>query len=169
MYNMKAKEVLKMKVMYPGSFDPITIGHLDLIERSSKLFDEVVVAIMKNDQKKGTFTMEERLQLAQEAVAHLPNVEVKVGSGLTIDFARQEGCSTLVRGIRAVMDYETELQQATANRTLASDIETIFLVASPKYSYISSSLARELAHYEADLSLFVPKNVEEALNKKYQK
>ncbi len=157
-----------MKVMYPGSFDPITIGHLDLIERSSKLFDEVLVAIMKNDQKQGTFSMDERLKMAQEAVSHLDNVEVKVGSGLTIDFAREEGCSTLIRGIRAVMDYETELQQATANRTLAPDLETIFLIASPEYSYVSSSLARELAHYEADLSHFVPKNVEKALKEKYQ-
>lgn len=157
-----------MKVMYPGSFDPITIGHLDLIERSSKLFDEVLVAIMKNDQKQGTFSMDERLKMAQEAVSHLDNVEVKVGSGLTIDFAREEGCSTLIRGIRAVMDYETELQQATANRTLAPDLETIFLIASPEYSYVSSSLARELAHYEPDLSHFVPKNVEKALKEKYQ-
>lgn len=157
-----------MKVMYPGSFDPITIGHMDLIERCSVMFDEVVVAIMKNDKKSGTFTMDERLEMAQICVKHLDNVAVVIGEGLTVDFALQQGCNTLVRGIRAVMDYENELQQATANRTLEPDVETLFLVASPKYSYISSSLARELANYKGDLSDFVPENVEKALIKKYQ-
>lgn len=157
-----------MKVMYPGSFDPITIGHIDLIERCSIMFDEVVVAIMKNDKKQGTFSMEERLEMAKTCVKHLDNVEVVVGHGLTVDFALEQGCNTLVRGIRAVMDYETELQQATANRTLQPSVETLFLVASPKYSYISSSLAREVANYKGDLSDFVPENVEKALIKKYQ-
>ena len=157
-----------MKVMYPGSFDPITIGHIDLIERCSAMFDEVVVAIMRNDKKQGTFSMEERLEMAKTSVSHLDNVEVVIGQGLTVDFALEQGCNTLVRGIRAVMDYETELQQATANRTLQPEVETLFLVASPKYSYISSSLARELANYKGDLSDFVPENVEKALIKKYQ-
>ena len=152
-----------MRVMYPGSFDPITIGHIDLIERCSVKFEEVVVAIMVNDSKTGTFTMEERLSMAQRSVEHLENVEVVIGNGLTVDFAKEMNCSILVRGIRAVMDYENELQQATSNRVLNPEIETLFLVASPKFSYISSSVARELASYNADLSAFVPDYVAEAL------
>lgn len=155
-----------MKVMYPGSFDPITIGHIDLIERSSVKFDEVIVAIMGNDSKSGTFPMNKRLEMARRATKHLKNVEVVVGDGLTVEFAKEMKCSLLVRGIRAVMDYEMELQQATANRVLDSSIETLFLVASPRYSYISSSVARELASYGADLSSFVPDYVAEELYKK---
>lgn len=155
-----------MRVMYPGSFDPITIGHIDLIERSAAKFDEVIVAIMGNDNKFGTFSMEERLAMVKKAVLHLDNVKVVIGSGLTVEFAKQMDCSLLVRGIRAVMDYEMELQQATSNRILDSNIETLFLVASPRYSYISSSVARELASYGADLSSFVPGFVAEALYKK---
>ena len=155
-----------MRVMYPGSFDPITIGHIDLIERSSAKFDEVIVAIMENDSKSGTFTMEERLKMVKMAVENLDNVKVVVGNGLTVEFAKVMECSLLVRGIRAVMDYEMELQQATANRVLDSNIETLFLVASPRYSYISSSVARELASYGADLSSFVPAFVAKELYKK---
>ena len=155
-----------MRVMYPGSFDPITIGHIDLIERSAAKFDEVIVAIMGNDSKFGTFSMEERLEMVKKAVLHLDNVKVVIGSGLTVEFAKEMNCSLLVRGIRAVMDYEMELQQATSNRILDSNIETLFLVASPRYSYISSSVARELASYGADLSSFVPGFVAEALYKK---
>ncbi|CAM3610966.1 pantetheine-phosphate adenylyltransferase [Erysipelothrix urinaevulpis] len=152
-----------MKVMYPGSFDPITIGHIDLIERCSAKFDQVVVAIMLNDSKLGTFTMDERLELVEKSIGHLKNVEVVIGHGLTVDFAAKMNCSVLVRGIRAVMDYELELQQATANRVLNPNVETLFLVASPKYSYISSSVARELASYGADLKDFVPEFVAKEL------
>ena len=155
-----------MKVMYPGSFDPITIGHIDLIERSSEKFDEVIVAIMGNDNKSGTFPMAKRLEMAQRATKHMANVEVVVGDGLTVEFAKEMKCSLLIRGIRAVMDYEMELQQATANRVLDSNIETLFLVASPRYSYISSSVARELASYGADLTSFVPDYVAKELYKK---
>ncbi|CAM2882198.1 pantetheine-phosphate adenylyltransferase [Erysipelothrix tonsillarum] len=156
-----------MRVMYPGSFDPITTGHIDLIERCSKMFDHVVVAIMLNEKKSGTFTMEERLEMARECLVHLDNVEIVIGEGLTIDFARHQSCSILVRGIRAVMDYENELQLATSNRVLNESIETLFLVASPKYSYISSSVAREIAHYGGDLKGFVPESVAKRLYQKY--
>ena len=152
-----------MKVMYPGSFDPITIGHVDLIERCASMFDEVVVAIMLNDEKNYVFTKSDRKEMIEKTVSHLDNVEVVIGSGLTVDFARELGCKVLIRGIRAVMDYELELQQATANRALNEDIETLFLVASPKYSFISSSLARTIASFKGDLKPFVPKHVEEAL------
>lgn len=148
-----------MKVMYPGSFDPITIGHVDLIERCSRMFDHVIVAIMANDDKSGTFSYQERLEMIESSIGHLNNVEVKVGSGLTVDFALENDCKVLVRGIRAVMDYEYELQHATSNRVLNEDIETLFLVASPKYSYISSSVARTIASYDGDLRSFVSEEV----------
>ncbi|QIK69865.1 pantetheine-phosphate adenylyltransferase [Erysipelothrix sp. HDW6C] len=157
-----------MKVMYPGSFDPITTGHLDLIERCSRMFDEVIVAIMVNESKSGTFSREERLEIANECVAHLDNVTVEIGNGLTADFAVKRNCNVLVRGIRAVMDYEYELQQATANRVLIKDLETLFLVADPKYSHISSSVAREVARYGGNLEGFVPANVATRLYKYYK-
>lgn len=155
--------------MYPGSFDPITIGHLDLIERCSAKFEEVIVAIMINGSKSGTFTLEERLEMVQESIQHMPNVKVEVGEGLTIEFAQKLECDVLVRGIRAVMDYEYELQQATANRILCPHIETLFLVANPKYSYISSSVAKEIAKYGGAMDGFVTKNVARRLEEKYQK
>lgn len=158
-----------MKVMYPGSFDPITIGHLDLIERCSEKFEEVIVAIMINGSKSGTFTLEERLEMVQESIQHMPNVKVEVGEGLTIEFAQKLECDVLVRGIRAVMDYEYELQQATANRILCPHIETLFLVANPKYSYISSSVAKEIAKYGGAMDGFVTKNVARRLEEKYRK
>lgn len=156
-----------MKVMYPGSFDPITTGHIDLIERCAKMFDHVVVAIMVNEKKSGTFTMSERLEMAHECLSHLSNVEVVIGEGLTIDFAEKQACPILIRGIRAVMDYENELQLATSNRVLNETIETLFLVASPKYSYISSSVAREIARYGGALKGFVPQSVATRLYQKY--
>lgn len=158
-----------IKVMYPGSFDPITIGHIDLIERCSKMFDEVIVALMVNDEKHYLFSQEERKSMIENSVAHLKNVKVVVGEGLTVDFAGKMNCDVLVRGIRAVMDYEAELQQATANRVLNPKVETLFLVASPKYSFISSSVARTIASYGGDLTQFVPKNVADMLEKRFQK
>jgi len=158
-----------IKVMYPGSFDPITIGHIDLIERCSRMFDEVIVALMVNDEKHYLFTKEERKSMIVNSVSHLKNVKVVVGEGLTVDFAGKMNCDVLVRGIRAVMDYEAELQQATANRTLNPNVETLFLVASPKYSFISSSVARTIASYGGDLTQFVPNNVAEMLKKRFQK
>ena len=157
-----------MKVLYPGSFDPITSGHVDLIERCSSMFDEVIVAIMVNDSKHYLFSELERKTLIEESISHLKNVRVEIGSGLTIEFAQKMNCKVLVRGIRAVMDYEAELQQATANRTLNKEIETLFLVASPKYSFVSSSLARTIASYHGDLKPFVPEPVRLALQEKYK-
>lgn len=158
-----------IKVMYPGSFDPITIGHIDLIERCSRMFDEVIVALMVNGEKHYLFSKEERKSMIVNSVSHLKNVTVVVGEGLTVDFADKMNCDVLVRGIRAVMDYEAELQQATANRTLNPKVETLFLVASPKYSFISSSVARTIASYGGDLTQFVPNNVAEMLKKRFQK
>ena len=157
-----------MKVMYPGSFDPITIGHLDLIERCSSMFDEVIVAVMMNDEKSGTFSVSERKAMVEGSIKHLKNVTVVAGEGLTVDFAHKMGCRILVRGIRAVMDYEYELQHATSNKVLRPEVETLFLVASPKYSYISSSVARTIASYGGDLSGFVPASVAKVLIEKYK-
>lgn len=144
------------KAMYPGSFDPITFGHLDIITRASKVFDELVIVIMQNPHKVNTFSVEERVKMLNKVTTDLKNVSIQVGDGLTVDFASKIGASVLIRGIRAVMDYEYELQQATANMILSSQIETIFLVSRPKYSFLSSSVAKEVGVNHGDLSAFIP-------------
>ena len=143
------------KALYPGIFDPITIGHLDIIKRAARLYDEVIVAIMHNPKKNCTFSPEERKSLIERCV-DLSNVKVVIGEGLTVDLARQLGCKVLVRGIRAIADYEYELALATTNMRLAEDIETVFLVARPEFSFISSSIAKEVALYDGDLSGIIP-------------
>ncbi len=144
---------------YPGSFDPITNGHLDIIRRASKMFDEVYVTIMVNPKKKVTFSQEERKEMIEKCVANLKNVKVVIGQGLTVDFARQLGAVSLIRGIRAVADYEYELQQATANMMLNDEIESIFFVARPEYSFLSSSVAKEIAINGGDISKFIPSEI----------
>ena len=156
-----------MKVMYPGSFDPITYGHIDLIERCANVYETVLVTIMFNGEKNGLFSLEERLQMMQETLGHLENVEITIGSGLTADYAKHQNCNLLIRGIRAVMDYEYELQHAIANRVLNPELETMFLVANPKLSYVSSSVAREIARYGGDLKGFVPESVAKRLYAKF--
>lgn len=144
---------------YPGSFDPITNGHLDIIRRASKMFDEVYVTIMVNPKKKVTFSQEERKEMIEKCVANLKNVKVVIGQGLTVDFAKQLGAVSLIRGIRAVADYEYELQQATANMMLNDEIESIFFVARPEYSFLSSSVAKEIAINGGDISKFIPSEI----------
>ena len=133
-----------MKVCYPGTFDPITAGHLDIIERASNKFDEVIVLIMQNPRKKCMFTAEERKYMIERCVK-ADNIKVEIGSGLTVEYAKKLGASAIIRGIRAVTDYEYELQQATANMKLESSIETLFLIAKPEYSFLSSSVVKEIA------------------------
>ena len=157
-----------MKAIYPGSFDPITYGHVDIISRVRQIFDELVIVIMVNDEKSGSFTMDERLEMVRECIKDYDNVSVVVGNGLTVDFAREIGAKVLVRGIRAVSDYEYELQLATANMTLAEDIHTIFILAKPEYSFLSSSTAKVIAKNHGDLTAFVPDNVAKKLKEKYQ-
>lgn len=143
------------KAIYPGTFDPITKGHLDIIERSAVLFDEVYVVIMKNASKKAMFDEQQRLEMIQHETSHLSNVKVMIGHGLTIQFAKELGCQAIVRGIRATSDYEYELQIATANMMLSSDIETLFMLSKPQYSFVSSSTVKEIASYGGELEKFV--------------
>lgn len=158
-----------MKAIYPGSFDPITYGHLDIIRRAAMMYDELVVVVLINDAKKPLFTVEERVEMLKETVGELPNVTVKASPGLTVNFARKEGASVIIRGIRAVMDYEYELQQSTINMMLADEIETVFLLARPEYSFLSSSAAKTVASYKGDLKHFVPNNIAKRLEKKLHK
>ena len=149
------------KAMYPGSFDPITNGHLDIIKRASKIYDEVIVAIMENVAKKETFSAIERRSLIESCIKDMPNVRVIIGEGLTIKLAKKEGCSIIIRGIRAVADYEYELSLATTNMKLDDEIETVFLVARPEFSFMSSSIAKEIAHYDGDISGLIPEIIKD--------
>lgn len=145
--------------IYPGTFDPITRGHSDLVERSSKLFDRVIVALAANPGKTPVFSLEERIGLAQTALADYDNVEISGFDGLLVDFAHQMGANIIVRGLRAVSDFEYEFQLAGMNRKLAPDIETLFLTPAEQYTYISSSLVREVASLGGDVSPFVHEKI----------
>ncbi len=151
--------------MYPGSFDPITKGHLDIILRASKLFDEVVVAILVNSKKSATFSVEERIAMLKNCTKNIDNVKIVSGNELTVNLAKSLNCKVLVRGIRAVADYEYELQQATANMMLNGEIETVFLVSRPEYSFFSSSVAKDIASYNGDISGFIPEEIIEEVKK----
>ena len=133
--------------VYPGSFDPVTLGHLDIIERTAQIMDRVVVGALINRKKTPLFSVEERVNMLKSVTAHLPNVEVKAFDGLTIDFARENGAKAIVRGLRAITDFEYELQLAQTNRVMAPEIDTLFLTTGLKYSYLSSSMVKEIAAY----------------------
>ena len=150
------------KVVCPGSFDPVTNGHLDIIERSSRLFDEVVVAVLVNENKSGLFSIEERLELIGEATAHLPNVSTASFTGLLVDFCTQNGIGAIVKGLRAVTDFDYELQMAQMNGSL-TDVDTVFIPTSPEYSFLASSLVKEVAKHGGDVSNLVPATVLERL------
>lgn len=155
------------KAIYAGSFDPVTYGHLDVITRASRLYDVLYVVIMENTVKKYLFTQEERLEMLKKECSHLGNVICCIGSGLTIDFAKKMGASVMVRGIRAVLDYEYELQSATANMMLDEKIETIFLLSKPHYSFLSSSTVKEIARFGGNIDAFVSENVKLKLHEKF--
>jgi pantetheine-phosphate adenylyltransferase len=142
--------------VYPGSFDPITCGHLDIIERASRVFDKVVVGVLKNKNKKPKFTAEERVELIRLSTEHLENVEAKSFDGLLVDFAKQHGASVIVKGLRTVDDFEYEFQMALLNKALDSECETMFMMTDSKYSYISSSMVNELAGYKGNIAGLVP-------------
>ena len=147
--------------IYPGSFDPITLGHLNIIKRAAVCFDKLIVCVMVNSEKvnRGLFTPEERVELIRRVVAKLPNVEADCSSTLIAEYARQKRACTLVKGLRAVSDYENELQMALINRKLNPRLETMFLPTSAKYTYVSSSMVKEMARYGAELSDFVPREI----------
>lgn len=151
------------KVLYPGSFDPITFGHLDIIKRSAALFDGVVVAVLINTSKRGLFTAEQRVECIQEACKVMPNVKVVAFSGLLIDFAAENDISAVIKGVRSAADMENEKAQARANAALMPGLETLLLPSSPEYEHISSSLVREVAWLGGDVSRFVPAFVAERL------
>jgi pantetheine-phosphate adenylyltransferase len=155
------------KVIYPGTFDPITNGHVDLVERAARLFDHVVLAIANNEKKTPLFSLEERVALCRDAVSHIDNIEVCGFSNLLTDFARSKGASAVLRGLRAVSDFEYEFQLANMNRALFPEFESVFLTPSEQLSYISSSLVREIASLQGDISPFVPANVCAALVEKF--
>ena len=155
------------KAIYPGSFDPMTLGHLDIIERSSRIVDELNVAVLKNNAKNPLFSADERVSMIKEFTSHLPNVTVTAYDGLLADYADQIGANIIVRGLRAVTDFEYELQIAQANGVQNPEIETVFLTSSLNYSYLSSTIVKEFASYGGDISKFVPEQFIDRIYAKY--
>ncbi len=152
----------------PGSFDPVTLGHIDIIERTSRHFDDVIVAVIRNPQKtQSLFTLEERQEMLHEVTAHLSNVRIEFFKGLLVEFARDHGAEAIVKGLRAVSDFDYELQMAQMNQSL-SGIDTFFISTSPQYSFLSSSLVREVARFGGDVSSMVPKKVAQRLAERFK-
>lgn len=160
---------LMTAIIYPGTFDPITHGHVDLVTRASKLFDRVIIAVAQSDKKQPLFNLEDRIALCKKSFANLQGIEYVSFSGLTIDLAKRLDCYTFLRGVRAVADYEYELQLARMNRAMNPKVDTIFLTPGEGLSHVSSSLLREVASMGGDVSRFVPPHVLEALNGKFVK
>ena len=156
------------KGIYAGSFDPVTYGHIDVIERAARLVDELIVAVLGNSGKTPLFTVEEREDMLREVTKHIPNVTVQSFGGLTVDFARQQHAQVLIRGLRAIPDFEYELNMAQTNHIIAPEIESVFLMTSLKYSYLSSTTVKEVAWYDADIKTFVPPYVEDKIRNKFK-
>ncbi|ASE35828.1 MULTISPECIES: pantetheine-phosphate adenylyltransferase [Staphylococcus] len=157
------------KAVIPGSFDPITYGHIDIIQRSATRFDEIHVCVLKNSSKSGLFSLDERIELIEESVKDLDNVQVHNFNGLLVDFCTKIGAQTIIRGLRAVSDFEYELRLTSMNKKLNDEVETMYMMTSTNYSFISSSVVKEVAQYKANVSDFVPEHVERALNDKFRK
>ena len=156
-----------MKIaVYPGTFDPVTNGHLDIIRRATNLFDEVVVAVLRNSQKSPLFSTDERVNILKVVTEDMPTVKVLSFDGMTVNFVRSCGANVMIRGLRAVTDFEYELQMAQTNRVLAQDVDTVFLTTSLEYAYLSSTTMKEVASYNGDLSKFAPPEITEAVKKK---
>jgi pantetheine-phosphate adenylyltransferase len=155
--------------VYPGSFDPVTYGHLDIIERSAKVFDKLIIAVLVNKSKTPLFSTEERVEMLRRETEHLKNVEVDSFSGLLVDFARKKNANISVRGLRAVTDFEYELQIAQINSKLDQNLDTMFFTTNLEYSYVSSTIVKEIASYHGDVSEMVSPYIEECLNKKFAK
>jgi pantetheine-phosphate adenylyltransferase len=153
-------------VIYPGSFDPLTNGHLDIMKRAAKLFDSVVVAVAANEEKKPLFTLQERLALVQESVATMPNIKVDSFSGLLVNYVESRGGQAIIRGLRAISDFEFEFQLALMNRKLNERVETIFMMPKETYTFLSSRIVKEIARLDGDVGTFVPPHVQAALKEK---
>lgn len=153
--------------IYPGTFDPITNGHIDIIERALKLFDKVIITVARNSAKDPLFSEEERLAMIKEAVRHLKGVEVDTFDGLLVSYAQRKKATAFVRGLRAISDFEYELQMALMNRKLNEDLVTVFLMPNEKYTYLDSSIVREIASHQGNVSKFVPSHVVRELKKKF--
>ncbi|MFC1548594.1 pantetheine-phosphate adenylyltransferase [Candidatus Omnitrophota bacterium] len=157
------------RAVYPGTFDPVTYGHLDVIRRASALYDKVFIAVAKSSEKSPLFSPEERVAMMNEAVSAYKNVEVEAFDGLVVDYALNKSSKVVVRGLRMISDFEYEFQMALTNRKLNSDVETVFMMPNESYSYLSSKLIKEIAQLGADVSEFVPENVEKKLKEKLNK
>lgn len=157
------------KAIFPGSFDPMTLGHLNIIERASALFDEVIVVILENSEKHAMFDQEQRLAMLRNNTSHLSNVSVDADNTLTVTYAKKQGANAIIRGVRSVKDYEYELEIASANRYLEPTIETVLLFSVPEYAFVSSSMIREMMKYQADVKPLVSEDVYQALLEKYGK
>ena len=155
------------RAIYPGSFDPVTFGHIDMIERSAKMVDELVVAILINSAKNPLFSVEERVSMLREITGHVPNIKITSFHGLLIDYARKVDASIIVRGLRAVTDFEYELQIAQTNRIVDDRVDTVFLTTSLEYAYLSSTIVKEVASYGGDISHFVPEQLIDRIYAKY--
>lgn len=158
-----------MRAIYPGSFDPVTFGHLDIIERSSKIADELIVGVLNNNAKSPLFSLEERVKMLEEVSKDFPNVKVVPFEGLLVDFANKMDADIVVRGLRAITDFEYELQMAQTNHKLEEKVETVFLTTRLEYSYLSSTIVKEVAAFEGDISQFVPELVKERIEEKMRK
>lgn len=148
-----------IRAIYPGSFDPVTLGHVDIIERAAKTVDELIVGVLNNSGKTPMFSIDERVSMLKEVTEGIPNIKVMSFSGLLVDFAKQTGATTVVRGLRAISDFEYELQMAQTNRKLYPLLDTMFLATSLKYSYLSSTIVKEVAFFDGDIQEFVPESI----------
>jgi len=159
----------KKTAIYPGTFDPVTFGHIDVLERAAKIFDKVIISVAKSSSKDALFSIKERTELIKKVTVKLKNVEIDVFEGLLVKYAVKKNAGVIIRGLRAISDFEFEFQMALTNRKISPEIETIFLMPNEKYSYISSTLVKEIGAYGGNLSSFVPKIVSEKLKEKFKK
>lgn len=156
-----------IKAVYPGSFDPVTLGHLDIIKRAASVVDRLIIGVLVNSKKSPLFTMEERIAMLEETTREFKNVEVQSFDGMTIDFARENGANVIIRGLRAITDFESEMQIAQINHSLDESIDTMFFTTSLEYAFLSSTVVKEVAYYQSDVSKFVPLVVADKIKEKY--
>ncbi|MFW6305948.1 MAG: pantetheine-phosphate adenylyltransferase [Bacillota bacterium] len=160
---------MQQKVVYPGSFDPVTNGHLDIIKRASQVFDDVIVAVFRNPQKQPLFTMDERVDLLKEVTKDIKNVSIDSFTGLTVNYAKSKNANAIIRGLRAVSDFEGEFQMASLNKELDGNVETIFFMTDTKFAYLSSSVVKEVAQFGGEIKELVPSGVKKALENKFSR